>query len=292
MKVLLTGSNGFIGSYIANELKKHFYIVGCDLSDFDKNNLDLYYKWKMGDESIPPELENEKFDVIIHTAACLDMDDSNVDLLKVNCIGTHQLFVFAKKAMASSVILLSSIPMVGNPVDTIDENSPINPKTLYHSTKYMQELILKQLEKYNIRFASLRIPSPVGPNQPIKTIVPRFIQSAINGNDILLYGKGTRRQNYVDVRDIACYVTKMALCSKINGVYVLGSNSTVSNYELAEKCIKYSNSRSKIVFCDVPDDCDEQVWRIDSSKINNLLGMSLSYSIDETIKDMIKIMKK
>lgn len=57
----------------------------------------------------------------------------------------------------------------------INEGVQYSPETMYHATKAAQEFILNQLVKLGTKVCSLRLPSPIGPRQPEKTIVPIFV---------------------------------------------------------------------------------------------------------------------
>lgn len=289
MKVLLTGANGFIGNHIAKEFKKNNCdVFGVGLEKISNNKyLADYIKWNIGHEEIPNEIAKQRVDCIIHAASLIDGKDDNAELIYSNCLGTFRIYELAKIIGVQSIILLSSIPIMGLHCNMlINESTQIKPETMYHATKASQEFILNQLGKLGIRVCSLRIPSPIGPDQPENTIVPVFVRKSINGEDITLSGKGTRKQNYVDARDIANCIFFLCTSNKSCGTYVIGADKTVSNYELAELCIKLSGSSSKIVFNGKDDIFDNDNWMIDCSKLKNE-GFKLQYSIENTILDMI-----
>lgn len=289
MNVFITGVNGFIGRYLAKEFHKNGdTVIGCGKQvDNVSEDVDQYFQWDIGHSEIPYELMSVEIDHIIHAAASLDKDDDNIELIYTNCVGTHRIYHLAKEKHVNSVVLLSSIPISGlHCQNTIDEWTSLNPQTMYHATKASQELILKQLNKCGVRYCALRIPSPIGPQQPARTIVPVFVNNAINNIDITISGRGTRRQNYVDVRDIARCIRFLCLHEQAEGVLCLASNETISNYDLAEMCVNLANSKSIIKFSGSEDPCDDDDWKIDSSRLKKL-GFSLNYTIEDTLNDMI-----
>lgn len=293
MRVLVTGSNGFIGKYITKTFSENGYeVVGVGLKKESNNPyISRYFNWDMGHEPIPEEILHTKVNCIIHAAASLDKTDDNIELIYSNCIGTFRVYELAKSISTESVILLSGVPILGLHCNQIiDEKTVPNPETMYHATKASQEFILNQLSKTGIRICSLRIPSPIGPGQPEKTIVPIFVRRAMNNEKIILSGKGTRRQNYVDVRDIADCISFLCKTRSEQGTFVIGSEKTVSNYELAELCIKLARSSSNIVFNGKEDQSDDDNWTIDCSKLKDE-GFELRYSIENTICDMIDFNK-
>lgn len=287
MKILITGSNGFIGRTIAKELSDEHYIIGCGTKNESDVKVDRYVRWDIGDEEIPAEISDMRIDAIIHAAASLDKDDRNKTLIRVNCLGTHRIYALARTISVKKVIYLSSIPVVGKPlIIPIRENAEINPITMYHATKAASEYILNQLVKEGIDVVHLRISSPIGPGMPIKTIVPIFLKQAMNGEDLILSGKGTRQQNYVDVRDIAFVVKRLLDRNSLRGVYNVASKDTLSNYELARMCIQIAGSASQIKYSNKKDFYDGWVWDIDISKLTETIGNFNRHRILESLRDI------
>lgn len=294
MTVFITGVNGFIGQYLAKEFHKNGdTVIGCGTkSEAISKDVDQYFQWDVGYSEVPHGLLNVEIDHIIHAAASLDKDDDNIGLIYTNCVGAHRIYHLAKEKRVKSVVLLGSIPISGlHCRETINEWTYVDPQTMYHATKASQELILKQLNKSGVRFCSLRVPSPIGPGQPVKTIVPVFVNNAVKNIDITISGRGTRKQNYVDVRDIARCIRYLCLQKQAEGVFCIASDETISNYDLAEMCVKLSNSESIIKLSGSEDPCDDDDWKVDTSKLKRL-GFSLHYTIKDTLNDMISFAGK
>lgn len=288
MRVLVTGSNGFIGSCICKRLHEDHYVIGCGTTNCSKTeDVDAYFQWKIGMEPIPETLNDIHIDAIVHAAASKNLDDESQVLMYTNCMGSHQIFVLAKDKCVKRVVYLSSIPIIGKPVDRkITENIVIAPLTMYHATKASGEYILNQLEKYNISEVNLRIPSPIGPGLKVRNIVNIFLANAMEGKDIVINGAGTREQNYIDVRDIAEAIYKILAKDKISGTYNIGSQRTVSNIELAKLCIEITGHKSNIVFSGNQDSTDNQVWDIDIAKLERDTDFVPKYDIRQTLMDM------
>lgn len=287
VNILITGINGFVGKNIARYLMTSHNIIGVGTKDECVLNIFKYVKWNLAEEKIPQELLSCKIDVIIHAAASLSKNDFDENLIYTNCLGAHKIFTLCKECGCNLSILVSGVPIIGQPKEkAINEETSIQPLTMYHATKASQEMILNQLIKYGIKHVNLRVPSPIGMDMPIKTIVPIFVDKVLKNEDILLYGKGTREQNYIDVRDIANALELIIKNGNISGTYNIGAENTISNYNLARKCIELTNSKSQIKFADKDDPTDNQVWNIDCSKLKHDIGFSTKYTLDDTLKDI------
>ena len=288
MRVLVSGSNGFIGSYICKRLYKENHVIGCGTSNYSKTKeVDEYVQWKIGVEPVPKVINDISIDAIVHAAASKNADDESRELMYTNCIGSHQIFVLAKNKCVKRVVYLSSIPIIGRPVNKkIAEDAVIAPLTMYHATKASGEYILNQLEKYSISEVNLRIPSPIGPGLKVRNIVNIFLINAMEGKDIVINGAGTRKQNYIDVRDVAEAIYRILTKDKISGTYNIGSQRTISNIELAKLCIEITGQKSNIVFSGNEDFADNQIWDIDIAKLERDAGFLPKYNIKQTLMDM------
>lgn len=289
MNILITGSNGFIGSSVVDRLKKNNNIIGCGTQSLPKSNVNDYVKWNLGHEDIPQTLLDKGIEAIIHIAANKSTDDAELELSYANVVGTHRILNLCKKK-CKRIILISSIPIV-----QLSEHRPIRedalyaPPTMYHATKAAQELMFQQLRKYAIRSTILRIPSPIAPIMRERTIFSIFGDQALMNMPIIIHGRGTRRQNYIDTRDIAIVCEKILASDQAEGIYNIGSCKTISNVELAKKWIRITGSKSAIKYSGIPDLADGQDWMIDISRIKNELGYNQEYSIEQTMKEYMEV---
>jgi nucleoside-diphosphate-sugar epimerase len=168
----------------------------------------------------------------------------------------------------------------------IKESSRLEHPSLYHATKAAGEMIMNQANQFGIRVVSLRLPSPVGPKMPQNTILPVFINKALKNENITIYGKGTRKQNYIDVRDIAEAVKRIISAPNVNGIFNIGAKNIISNLDLAKLCVELLDSKSKIIFAENEDPNDNIDWTTDDSKLRNVIGEYQSTSIEKTIIDI------
>lgn len=289
MNILVTGSNGFIGSKLVLYLKeKGNFVYGLSrtenkekLSDFDLNmditdiNLIEYIKSKIS-----------LCDAIIHNAAKISYDDSDVALSDVNCVGTHQIVNLAKELKVKKFVYISSLPIIGSPnVLPITEEHPLNPSTTYHSSKLYGENISNSLIKFDTSTISFRLTSPIGIGMPNNKIFSVFVKNSIDNIDLNLTGSGNRVQNYIDVRDI-CRAVNISLENKsFSGVLNLGGDKGISDLELAKLCISATNSKSKIIYKNKNIE-EEEKWIVSIEKAKQILGFKPKYSLTDSIKSL------
>lgn len=297
MRILLTGSNGFIGSHVCKYFREQgCYVVGLGRSEKPKTQCDEYVSCDLFTDKVShifDETEVDTVDAVVHLAADMRHEPYEIDVVKNNCTGTQRLLEMCEEKKVPVFLQLSSLPVIGTPVEhPITEEHPLKPPTVYHITKHMQELLADYATyTHNLRTASFRICSPVGEGDNPKTIFPTFVKKALNNEDIMLYGKGTRKQTYIHAKDIAIALYK-AINSNAQGVYNLASYNLISNIDLAKKCIELTNSNSKIKFAGIDDSLDDVVWDVSIDKLKNDTGFEPTMSIEDAILDVANAMKK
>ena len=170
--------------------------------------------------------------------------------------------------MCQNLCILLVLGVIGLPEQIpITEEHPVAPRTTYHASKLFGEhrvTMANQAGESN--GAILRLPSPVGPGMPDHRILPLFVQRALNNDALVLLGQGTRRQNYVDVRDVAIAVASCIRRHTVGALNNVASDSAISDHELAELCKSILNSSSPIMFSEDPDPEESVSWDISITK--------------------------
>ncbi len=292
MKILVTGASGFVGKNICKYLSElsDYEVVGIIRSE-NHQLMDIKYIYVDISNSEQMELLYNKIDsidVIVHCAACIDKNDFNPELIKVNCQGTLNILELAKIVGVKKLVYISSIPVIGIPKDIpIDENHLQMPTTSYHASKLMGENIALMGSKYGINAVSLRLPSPVGKGMNPNTILPVFVKKCLENKDIEILGNGERIQNYIDIKDI-CEAVYRCIIKDVNGIFNIASNESYSNKELANICKFVLKSNSKIILSGENDPEELNKWIISIEKAKQLLDFNPRYRIEDTIIDIAK----
>jgi len=133
MKVLLTGSNGFIGKCVAEELKRKKHSV-IEYDFVKKKNL-------FNKHELITEMKNS--DAVIHLAGILE--ESNPELWKLNVEGTRHVAEAAEKTKQKKLVFMSSTGVYGMTKGRVDEESELHPENLYEKSKVEGEKICMQM---------------------------------------------------------------------------------------------------------------------------------------------------
>lgn len=298
MKLLVTGSNGFIGSAVCDYMRSHgHYVIGMGRGETSKPKVDAYVQCDMGDDCLmhicDDREELQEIDAVIHLAADMRKDPYTVNVVTTNCGGTERLLQLCRQQNIPVFLQLSSLPVIGKPIEhPITESHPLDPYTTYHVTKVAEEMLAQFATKaYGIRTASFRISAPVGIGVNPNTIFPTFVRRALAGEDIVLSGKGTREQTYVHVDDIA-QVLEKSLHTQAQGVYNLGSYNRISNVDLAELIIKTTDSTSKVTFSGQDDHMDDYIWDVSLEKLIRDTGYEPKVCLEEAIREYADYLRK
>lgn len=162
MKVLITGSTGFLGSWFVRvAVEKGYKVVATDVpcANFSENK-------KLGCEVIPLDLITEDTDVlfkggvdaVIHNAGVFHLNASPVLLRAVNVEGTRKICESALKAGVKRFIMVSTVGVYGKPKRTpCREEDPKNPRNAYELTKWEGELVaVRYYEKRGLPVTVIR----------------------------------------------------------------------------------------------------------------------------------------
>lgn len=298
MKILVTGSSGHVGGAIA----RYLHAQGNEVIGVSRNPSALLpetitqFSLDIGEEDFVTRARNsiDTCDAIIHAAACMETAIHDLAISKVNCLGTQQVIVLAKALEARALVYISSLSLLGLPVEIpVAESHPICPKDVYAASKLYGEHLLAMAASPDLATISFRISSPVGPGLTYPRIFRTFVKKALCNEPLVLHGKGTRAQDYVDVRDIACAVEAAVSRKDIpSGVFNIASGCPVSNLELATGCIEVLHSKSQIIFSGAEDAQDCVSWVMSIEKAASDLCYLPQYPLRASIADLADEMRQ
>ena len=269
-KVIITGGAGFIGTSLVkalldNDIEK--ILIIDDLSTGSKSNLDNLLSNKKIEfiESRIEDINNidelfENYDFCYHLAAGVGVQyimDNLSESLLTNILATHKVLE-ACQVNNLPVLLTSTSEVYGVAEDKVwteKTKSLIGPTTKlrwsYAASKMIDEFIALSLyEEGKISPIIVRLFNIIGPNQLSKygMVVPRFIEAAVNDEDILIHGDGSQSRSFTWVDDVVTYLIKLAELKAYGEIFNIGQTEEITIEELAKLIIEKSNSNSKIIF--------------------------------------------
>jgi UDP-glucose 4-epimerase len=191
MKVLITGGAGYIGSTIANALESRGHVpilldsLVTGKQPFTKDK--IFYQGDIADKTILEKLLNEHSDIFctIHCAARIIVPESVEQpylYYYENVYKSLELFHRLERLGFPRVVFSSSASVYGSVSGEVTENSPLLPDSPYARTKYMMEMVLKDLTvATKLRGISLRYFNPIGSDPELRTGVHVELPSHVLG---------------------------------------------------------------------------------------------------------------
>lgn len=297
MKVLVTGGAGFIGSHIVEHFQDKAEVVVFDnLRTGFKRNIEKFgVNFVEGSVTDLTSLLNASrgVDCIFHLAAMISVPESIIkpfECVEINVKGTLNVLKAASENKVKKVVLSSSAAIYGdNPKVPKVETMLPEPKSPYAVTKLDGEYYLNLYQKeWNVRTASLRYFNVFGPRQDPKSqyaaAIPIFVHNAIRNKDITIFGDGLQTRDFVYVKDVVG--ANVFAMDNAEGVYNVACGGKITINDLAQKIIKITNSKSKIVHMDErPGDVKHSM--ADISKIS-ALGFRPAFNQDEGLARTIE----
>jgi len=287
MRVLLTGATGQIGRAIAHYLGSHDYTVtGLSRNVCNVPGLSEHIQVDLGTEAAVDRIRSvvPPCEAIVHAAASMSHDRHDPLISLTNCLGTQQILGLADIWKSRHLVYLSSVPVIGHPQQIpITEDHPVQPLSAYHASKLYGEHLVRLAQGNECHAVCLRLTSPSGAGTPENRILATFVRKAAAQQPLVLLGRGTRRQNYVDVRDIAEAVG-LALHRLASGVYNIAATESTSNYDLAQTCIQELSSNSTVEFVEKPDPEEGIRWEVSIAKAQQDLGYFPRFTIRDSIR--------
>ncbi len=316
MHIFITGGAGFIGSHLAEyHLAKgdHVHVVD-DLSTGCADNLTLFlknprFRFEQGDLVTWKGLRDAASwaDRIYNLAAVVGMFhvlSHPVEVNRVNIMGCERILrEVSRSGRDTEVVITSSSSVYGHcPAGELREDSnlrvsPTNPLILYALSKLTNELhAVAYAEKHGVRVVSVRLFNNVGPRQRgmYGFVVPRFIQQAIAGEPITVFGDGSQTRSFCDVRDTVALLDALAGTPAAHGKVVnVGNDREITIRQLAELVRVRAGSSSRIEYVPfakaygkVFDQIPQRRPVLD--RLRGLVSYRHQWTLESTVDDLIE----
>ena len=311
MKYLITGGAGFIGSHLADALIG----FGHEITSLDnlstgsmKNVSQLdgrvnFVKGDIRDVRLVTKLIAD-CDVVFHMAAALGVStilESPMESMSTNILGSEVVLSAASK-LDKRILIASTSEIYGkNPNQPLKETddriigAPQKLRWSYSDSKAIEEAMARALylEKQT-RVTTVRLFNTVGPRQTGRygMVIPRFVDSALKGQPVSIYGDGYQTRVFCHVLDTVDALIKIVGTeNSIGEVYNLGGVGEISITNLARRVIKLTNSKSELQYIPYeeayPTGFEDMERRVpDISKIQSAINWAPARDLDKIITDV------
>lgn len=314
MTVLVTGGGGFIGSHLVDHLLTETNETIRVLDDFSTGepsnlaHLDTdRVTIKDGEVRETETVSNAATDAdtIYHLAAAVGVEkvvNEPLDSLQTNLTGTENILE-AALAEDAAVFIASSSEVYGKsdslPFSEEDDRvlGPIHiPRWGYASAKAVDEFLgLAYHEQHGLPVTVGRYFNIVGPRQigEYGMVVPTFVEQALAGEPLTVYGDGTQQRSFTHVTDAVKATHELLETTQAHGeIFNIGTPNPTTINQLAERVLEHTDSASAITH--VPfeeaygEDFEEPDHREpDIIKLRETLGWAPELDLDRILTDVI-----
>ena len=303
IKILITGGAGNVGGALARKLvenQNHFIVIADNLSTGSKSKLPSkeLKNWRFVNcdvnnyKGISEIMLVNQFDYVFHYAAVVGVKRTQENpIMVLNDIdGIRNVLQLSKNSSVKRVFFSSSSEVYGEPVELPQNEltTPLNSRVPYAVVKNVGEAFFRSFNKsYGLPYTIFRFFNTYGPNQSEDFVIAKFLRSALNGNDITIYGDGsqTRTFCYVDDNIDAC-IKIFENNLMVNDVINIGGAKEYTIKEVAELIVRKTNSKSKIVYLPPLKEGDMTRRMPDNNKMKNILPKDL-ISLERGIELML-----
>ena len=305
MIILVTGGCGFIGSHLCEKLLESDNKVICLDNCFSgsKNNI-MHLLKNPNFEFIRHDITQKIYlevDQIYHLACPASpkyYQQNPIKTVKTNVIGTMNMLGLAKRVNAR-ILLTSTSEVYGDAQispqceEYWGNVNPIGIRSCYDEGKRIAEtLMFEYNRKHNVETRIVRIFNTYGPRlaKLDGRVVSNFIVQALNNDNITIYGDGSQTRSFCFVDDLVNGIIKL-MNSDYNFPINLGNPNEINIKKLAKIIINLTDSKSKLVFLDLPQD-DPKQRRPNIEKANNILNWYPTTNLNNGLLKTIEHFKK
>ena len=261
MRILVTGGAGFLGHHLCNTLvgAGHEVIAVDDLSAGDPERLDPRVLFHRASVLNRPKLWTllHGVDCVYHLAARVLVAESVLyprEYNEVNVGGTVALLEAMRDLEIPRLILASSGAIYGEQAQQpIAERARPHPRSPYAVSKLAAEHYVHTIGAlWEISTAVLRIFNAYGPGQALPAshapVVPRFLQQAVGGGSLVIFGDGSQTRDYVYIDDVVEGLIAAGNAEEIERKTLnIGSGVETSVNALAHLILEVAGSESNVI---------------------------------------------
>lgn len=303
MKYLITGGAGFVGSHLTRKLLEmnhevvvidNFYTSSPENVVHFKNSPN--FELIQHDVTFPIEIEVDAIFNLACPASPIHYQKNPVETIKTNVLGAINMLGLAHK-LEIPILQASTSEVYGDPAINPQPESywgnvnPIGLRACYDEGKRTAEtLFFDHHRQYGLDVKVARIFNTYGPTMSIDDgrVVSNFINQAITSKDITIYGDGSQTRSFCYVTDmVAGLIALMNMGPAFTGPINLGNPQEITMMELAKEILELTNSKSSLVFKELPSD-DPKKRKPDISLAQKFLNWNPKTNLREGLEFTIE----
>jgi nucleoside-diphosphate-sugar epimerase len=304
MKVLVTGGAGFVGSHLCDALIARGDEVTCvdnyltgDPDNVAHLNGHPRFRLIRHDVTKPLEVESEAIFHLASPASPVGYRTYSIETLLVNSAGTVNMLRLATDQQARFLITSTS-EVYGDPLvhpQTEEYWGNVNPVGLRacydESKRFAEAATMEWIRKFDINARIVRIFNTYGPrNDPQDgRVVPNFINQAICGEPLTIYGDGSQTRSFCYVSDLVRGLIAAQFSEGTKGeIFNLGNPREFTILEFAKLVISLADTGSKIEYRPLLFEDDPTRRQPDITKAKSRLGWEPQVSTEEGVRQTLE----
>ncbi len=305
-RILVTGGAGFLGSFLCEKL----LATGNEVIALDnyfcgnKKNIEHLFSNPRfeairHDVTQPIHLEVDEIYNFACPASPIHYQHNPVHTTKTCVMGAINMLELARNVNAK-IIQASTSEVYGDPLvhpqneEYFGNVNTVGPRSCYDEGKRVAEtLFFDYHQQYGVEIKIIRIFNTYGPRMSINDgrVVSNFIVQALRGEDITIYGKGDQTRSFCYVDDLVEGIVNFMDEPSAKGPINLGNPREFTILELAEKVLKLTKSKSKIIFSPLPQNDPMQRQPV-IEKAQKLIGFSPKIELESGLEKTIEYFRK
>jgi dTDP-glucose 4,6-dehydratase len=306
-RAVITGGAGFLGSHLCERLLAEGHEVICVdnlLTGRTENIAHLLdrkdFRHLQHDVTVPFEIDGP-VDYVLHfasPASPVDYLELPIQTLKVGSLGTHNTLGLAK-AKRARYLLASTSEVYGDPLEHPQKESywgnvnPVGPRGVYDEAKRFAEAMAMAYHRaHGLEVRIVRIFNTYGPRMRLRDgrVVPAFIQQALTGAPMTVFGEGKQTRSFCYVNDLVEGIYRL-LQSDLTEPCNIGNPHEMTILEFAETIRDAVGSKSEILFKPLPVD-DPQTRQPDITRARTRLGWEPKVTLAQGLESTIAYFRK
>ncbi|MGH2370679.1 MAG: NAD-dependent epimerase/dehydratase family protein [Chloroflexota bacterium] len=290
-RFLVTGGGGFIGRYVVEQLLEK----GAQVRIFDLPGRGEHFRGRAGVELSPGDLTRPE-DVrravdgmagVFHMAV-LALNPSTQNprrCLEINVDGSFNVFEAAQQAGVQKVVFSSASSVYGDTLEVMDEQHPLNARTIYGASKIAGEALLRAFGgTFGLDYVTLRYMNVYGPFMGFG-LVDATLSRIAAGQAPVINGDGSQSFDFVYVADVAGATVRAMESDVTDEVFNVGSGEERTVRDVVLALLELAHSPLQPEFRDVPV---PMVRRVGSSeKAARLLGWRAQVPLREGLRKVV-----